>query len=360
MKIALIGDIGFFGKHSLRTNENIYEYFEDVKKHLEQFDYVVGNLELPFLEKGKPFGAKSVNIKSDPENVELLKHLNINVVTLANNHMFDFGQQGVDSTIELLEKNKIQYFGVNNKDLVLDDAKLALHGYCCYSTNPYGLGVIGKLNASEVEYKIKQYHKDGYLNLVSIHAGLEHINYPAYHDILMARQWSELCPLIYHGHHPHVLQGVECLNNSLLAYSLGNFCFDDVYTSNSDKPLVELSENNKTSVIIGLEVENGNLLSYEMAGIYMGKDKLEIGDSEISTAIDGYASAFNDNESVYTENRNNLFSEYISTRKSVRDISWYLKRLNIKSVKMIARSLYNARQHKKNVINYTAAKNKYV
>jgi poly-gamma-glutamate synthesis protein (capsule biosynthesis protein) len=110
MKIALIGDIGFFGKHSLRTNENIYEYFEDVRKHLEQFDYVVGNLELPFLEKGKPFGAKSVNLKSVPENVKLLKHLNINVVTLANNHMFDFGQQGVDSTIELLEKNNISYW----------------------------------------------------------------------------------------------------------------------------------------------------------------------------------------------------------------------------------------------------------
>jgi poly-gamma-glutamate synthesis protein (capsule biosynthesis protein) len=194
------------------------------------------------------------------------------------------------------------------------------------------------------------------LNLVSIHAGLEHVNYPAYHDILMARQWSKICPLIYHGHHPHVLQGVEYFNNSLLAYSLGNFCFDDVYTSSSNKPLVELSENNKTSVIIGLEVENGNLLSYEMTGIYMGKEKLEIGSSEISTTIDKYASAFNDSESVYTENRNNLFSDYISARKSMRDTSWYLKRLNLKSAKMIIRSLYNARQHKKNVINYTVIK----
>jgi len=355
MKIALIGDIGFFGKHSLRTNKNIYEYFEDVKIHLEQFDYVIGNLELPFLEEGKPFGSKSVNIKSDPENVKLLKHLNINVVTLANNHMFDFGQQGVDSTIELLEKNNISYFGVNNKDLILDDAKLALHGYCCYSTNPYGLGVIGKLNALEVENKIKQYHKDGYLNLVSIHAGLEHINYPAYHDILMAKQWSKICPLIYHGHHPHVLQGVECLNNSLLAYSLGNFCFDDVYTSSSNRPLVKLSENNKTSVIISLEIEAGVLISHEMVGIYMGKEKLELGGFEISATIDRYTSAFNTQESVYTENRDNLFSDHISERKSMRNLSWYLKRMNIKSVKMILSSLNNSRQHKKNVRDYIAA-----
>ena len=147
MKIALVGDIGFFGRYSIENNVDVFDYFHEASEYLSQFDYVVGNLELPFLKDGKSIGAKSAYLKSDPRNIALLEYLNINIVTLANNHIFDFGQQGVESTIELLERHNIKHFGLNHKALTLDDAKIALHGYCCYSTNPYGLDVgVNKLN----------------------------------------------------------------------------------------------------------------------------------------------------------------------------------------------------------------------
>ena len=132
MKVALLGDIGLFGRYAVENNESIFKYFSKVAKYLEQFDYVVGNLELPFLAEGNAIGAKSAYLKSSPKNIELLKYLNINVVTLANNHIYDYGKKGLDSTTSLLDSHDIKYFGVNDKDLLLSDAKIALHGYCCY------------------------------------------------------------------------------------------------------------------------------------------------------------------------------------------------------------------------------------
>ena len=351
MRIAMIGDIGFFGKNSITTNQSIFDYFINAKNYFDKFDYVVGNLELPFLENGTAYGSKSANLKSHPENIALLKYLNINIVSLANNHIFDFGQAGVDSTTKLLNENKIMYFGINKKDLILEDAGLALHGYCCYSTNPYGLGgVVNKLNVVDIADKIKNFHDRGYLSLVSIHSGQEHINYPAFHDILAARKWSDICPYIYHGHHPHVLQCVEELNDSLIAYSLGNFCFDDVYTKKSKKPLIAMSENNKTTAAVELNIENGHLISHKIVDMYLGPEKMEVGETGFSTNMNKYALDQNIDKEAYNKRRGKLISEYLKTRKSDRNVEWYLSRMNVKSIKMIIRAFYNNLQHKKNVL----------
>jgi len=359
MRIALIGDIGFFGKYSIENNSSVFDYFESVANYLNQFDYVVGNLELPFLQGGRAIGSKSAYLKSSPQNIELLKYLNINIVTLANNHIYDFGKQGLESTIKLLEEHKIQYFGVNNKDLILEDAKIAMHGYCCYSTNPYGLNHnVNPFNIPTVKSKLEHYHASGLLNLISVHAGIEHVNCPAYHDINIARSLTETCPYVYHGHHPHVLQGVERYDNSLLAYSLGNFCFDDVYTSKSDEPLVKQSDNNKSSAIVELEVEKGKLISHKTVGLYMGEKSLDIHQDKMNRQLAAYTQLLAKPEQEYTARRNRLLSAYVAKRKTMRNFNWYIKRLNFNSVVMILRAKFNLRQHKKNVLRYVNAINK--
>lgn len=356
MKVAFIGDIGFFGKYSMEGNTSIFDYFSSAAKYLSQFDYVIGNLELPFLEHGQSIGAKSAYLKSLPSNVALLKYLNINIVTLANNHIFDFGDKGVESTISLLEQNGIKYFGIYEKDILLEDVKLALHGYCCYSTNPYGLnGHVNKLNLPDVEAKLRKYHELGYLNIVSIHAGLEHVNYPARHDIKMARQLGDISPYIYFGHHPHVLQGIESYKDSLIAYSLGNFCFDDVYTPKSLKPLVEQNNNNKTSAILELNINNGKLENHQTTSLFMGENTLEIDSINLEPILLKYSKALLTDEVEYNIFRNNLFSKYVSNRKSMRDIQWYIKRMNYRSVLMIIRAKYNQWQHKRNVLRHVDA-----
>jgi poly-gamma-glutamate synthesis protein (capsule biosynthesis protein) len=357
MKIALVGDIGFFGRYSIENNPDVFDYFREASEYLSKFDYVIGNLELPFLKDGQAIGAKSAYLKSDPKNIALLEYLNINIVTLANNHIYDFGRQGVESTIELLERHNIKHFGVNNKALTLDDAKIALHGYCCYSTNPYGLDAdVNKLNIDTVSKKLTNYHQNGYLNIVSIHAGLEHVNFPAYHDIQMARQFSQICPYVYYGHHPHVLQGIEKVDDSLHAYSLGNFCFDDVYTNKSSQPLVKQNVNNKSSVILELEVVDGKLIEHLVTDLFMADDRLAIGTKDIELKLQQYTEFLSTDESEYGQHRNSLLTKYIEGRKSMRNLKWYIKRLNYRSAIILMRAKYNTWQHKKNVLEKISAR----
>lgn len=360
MKIALIGDIAFYGKYSLNNNR-IFDYFNDVASFLGKYDYVVGNLESPICGTNKPRGHKSAYIKSELKNVELLKYLNIDAVNLSNNHIFDYGVKGANETKQILQKNNIAYFGTENNQLLIEkkNCKLAFSGYCCYSTNALGyynskknIGV-NILNAFKVEEVLINNDKRGYLNIASFHIGQEHVNHPNYDHILMARKFANKVPYIFYGHHPHVMQGIEEIENSLLAYSLGNFCFDDVYTTKSSNPLVKQSIENKKSYILSLEIDKNKILKFEMIPLYAGESKMNVGvDKEIIDDLNSYSKFLNLEKDVYQLIRQEKISNYITNRKKNRDLHWYLKRLNLNSIGMIINSKLNQKKYEHCIKDY--------
>lgn len=358
MRIALLGDIAFFGKFSLENNGSLYNYFKNVSEKLKSYDLVIGNLETPFADaSAKPTGFKSAYIKSHPENLKLLTFLNIDAVNLANNHIYDYGHKSFKLTKDLLQKNNIKYFGIENEQLVIDTLgnKIALNGFCCYSTNPLGIHSnkrqgINELNIPIISQRLKENSDNNLLNIFSVHCGQEHVNYPNYDHIVMARQLSEIAPYVFYGHHPHVAQGIENVNDSLLAYSLGNFCFDDVYTPKSKVPLIKQNQNNKESFILEIEIEDNVLVNYSILPIYMGNEELEIGDVRISEKIEGYSKLLKMNQTQYKEKRKAIVDLYISTRKKKRNFNWYLKRLNYKSAFLIISSKINLKKYRKNVV----------
>ncbi len=360
MKIALLGDVAFYGRYSLSGNQDIHKYFKKVSELLKQYDYVIGNLETPFTSNLKPSVIKSACIGSNDENVELLNYLNINIVNLANNHICDYGSDAYIKTKNLLKEQGIKFFGVENKQVLIEKygTKIALHGYCAYNTNPSGMyressayGV-NELNIPMVEKNLMKNHDLGYYNIVSIHSGQEHVNFPSSEDMKMARQLSKVCPYVYYGHHPHVMQGIEEVNESLIAYSLGNFCFDDIYTEKSEKPLVVQSENNKTSFILELEFKENKLVNYNKIPIYMGDVELEINGEEIINKIENYSGKLKENEIEYTKDRDKLINDFIIGRKQLRNFEWYIKRLNYKSIIMILNARKNAKQQFENVTQH--------
>lgn len=359
MKIALLGDIAFFGKFDITTNKSIQKYFAQIAEYLSCFDYVIGNFETPLLTANRSYGHKSAHIKAHPANVELLPFLNVGIVNLANNHMFDYGREGYESSLKLLRENNIRYFGVEDKVELLEDSnnKIALHGYCCYSTNPVGIYKgkgpgINKLNVSEVIKNLTYFNGLGYYNIISFHLGQEHVNYPNYDHIIMARQLAQVCPYVFYGHHPHVMQGIEKINDALIAYSLGNFCFDDVYTSKSSQPLIRQTENNKSSIFLSLEFKDGSLIGYEPVGIFAGEEELVVNYQTSVENLENYSDALSLDESTYILNRDNLLSKYIGDRKQMRDFNWYMKRLNLSSALMLLAAYRNNRLYKKHVLQH--------
>ena len=361
MKIALLGDMAFFGRMSVNENPKTEEYFSEVADYLKELDYVVGNLETPFSEKKKTNGAKSAYICADVENVRTLKQLHVNAVCLANNHMFDYGTEGYETTKRVLAANGIEYFGAEGKELRVDvgGSNVAFSGFCCYTSNPlrcvhYGEYGVNAYNIEKVRQVLTNNANEGYLNIVAVHAGMEHVNYPSIEHVRAARLLAEVCPYVYYGHHPHVIQGFEEYKGAVIAHSLGNFCFDDVYSDKSSKPLVELTENNRTGAILELEVEGNQIQSWREKIVYIAKDgRMKLIETSAEVAeYNGALATCEGDSATYTAKRNQILSARFSERKSARNLMWYLKRLRPRYVQIMLNARKNAKKYNENVLKY--------
>lgn len=354
MRIALLGDIALFGECTDSA------YFKEIGEYLSGFDYVVGNLETPFSIMKKTNGAKSAYICSDVENVAILKQLHINAVTLANNHMFDYGREGYETTKKVLKENGIDYFGSEGRVVYIEKNgnKLAFSGFCCFTSNPlncvrFGEYGVNAYNIDDVKNVLTHNNNKGFFNIVAVHAGWEHVNYPAIEHVRAARLLAGICPFVYYGHHPHVVQGMESFSGSLIAHSIGNFCFDDVYSNISKEPLVVLTENNRTGAILELTLEGNILVNWREQPIYICKGC----GIKLNNSIDFQeynAGLENCEEDVerYKEKRSLIINSRISERKSQRDLTWYLKRLRPRYVNVMLNAKRNTNKFRNNVLNY--------
>lgn len=356
LKVALLGDIAFFGRFCVRNNPKTQQYFRNIKVYLSQFDLIVGNLEAPFVESARGAFGKSATVKSHPSNIELLKYLGITHVNLANNHIGDFGMKGCEHTIALLEKANIGWFGVQGKqsEVSTGGEKLALLGYCSYNTNPSpirkrGISALNYLKVHDVVNAMRNNELRGFLNILAVHSGREHVHMPSYDDVLFARRLAKMFDYVYYGHHPHVVQGKEAVCGSAIFYSLGNFVFDDVYTPRDpDKPLVEMTEANKTGAIGELHVDQGKVVSSKVTPVYLGLGHMSVGDEvdnfEIAE-IDGYLGDVG--SSAYEQRRSKALQKFADGRRQMRDLKWYLRRLNLNSVGIIFKAKQNSLLYKR-------------
>lgn len=357
MKLALLGDIALFGCCTTKA------YFKVIGEYLSNFDYVVGNLETPFSAAKKTSGAKSAYICADPISISILDQLHINAVTLANNHMFDYGKEGYELTKKLLSEAGIVWFGAEGRELHVDikGNSISFAGFCCYTTNPlkcvdYGGYGVNAYNVSQVEGFVKRSKKEGFLPIIAVHAGLEHVNYPSIDHIMAARKLSKIGPFVYYGHHPHVVQGVEDYSGSLLAYSLGNFCFDDIYTDLSKSiPLVELTDNNRIGMILELDIENNAIKNWKEQIIHIGDENEGISLIEEPHSITDYNLALRTcvhNQGEYNANRNAILNSRLAERKSKRTVVWFLKRLRPRYFRLLFDMKKNLKLYKENVQKY--------
>ncbi len=361
MRIALLGDMAFFGRMSVKERPDVAAYFSDIADYLDGFDYVVGNLETPFSIKKRTFGAKSAYICADIENVQTLKQLHVDAVCLANNHMFDFGDEGYETTKKILSEYNVEYFGAEGKELriELNEGKFAFAGFCCYTSNPlkcvkYGDYGVNAYNLDDAKSFINHSSADGYLPIIAVHAGMEHVNYPSLEHVRAARLLTDECPHVYYGHHPHVIQGVEEYKGSVIAHSLGNFCFDDVFSDNSSMPLVELTENNRTGAILELEIDGNNVLNWREQIVYIAKEgKMQLIEtpSDVSEYNNALA-ACEEDTTAYTAKRSQILTARLSMRKSARNLMWYLKRLRPRYVQIMLNAKRNAKQFNENVLKF--------
>lgn len=361
MKIALLGDIALFGDFSVKYNPDLFDRLKVLSDYLSGFDYVIGNLETPFSKKKKRGGAKSAYIYSDPENIEILKFLHVTAVSLANNHMYDFGQEGVDTTIELLEKHNIRWFGTDGKDYRIDDGgnRIAVNGFCCYSSNPlklssrFGKKGLNAIRHPEIEELMVRNHEEGWLNIVSVHSGLEHVSTPSIDQVRLSRKLAHRVPYIWHGHHPHVVQGVDYYNGSVIAHSLGNFIFSE-HKGDRLCPKLELSQENRIGMILEIDIEN-NVISNRKTTFTKneGSDGVRLlNDDRLNEKYDVLLSRVFENPEKYEADRRTQRAVYINQRKEMRDFKWFMKRMRPRYFRLLVDYRRNSKKYNKAIRNH--------
>ncbi|WP_416327615.1 CapA family protein [[Eubacterium] hominis] len=339
MKIALLGDMALISNFDLTKNDkkSIEVNLSFLKDKLNEYDYVIANLETPLTNKRKSLMCKSMHLRSDPINVDILKYLKVNAVSIANNHMLDFGKQGLLDTIKILEENNIEWYGAFNKSLLkkFNDVSLSLSGYCCYSTNAIGIGkYINELSLNNLCKQMEFDKKNNAISLLSLHWGLEHTNYPSFDQIKIVQKINKYNDYIIHGHHSHTIQGYQRSDNKKICfYSLGNAIFDDCISIN-DKKKVELTDENKKTFIAGLNIDNEKI-RFKGIGIQFNQYKASPFDidyelNKLSNSLKGIERK---EQYVDIENlRNKQISKTIDKKFGKKDLKWVLQRLNYYSI----------------------------
>lgn len=227
--ISAAGDVTL-GNHHLQdysySFRQMYDQVEDagyflgnVSDIFSQDDMTIVNLEGVLTLSEDLQEGRTYNIKGDPEYVDILTYGSVEAVSMANNHRWDYGEQGSQDTVTALEGAGIVY--AYDKNTGIYETQGIRIGFV--SVNEASQGAAVEKILEEGIAKLKEEEVD--LILTCCHWGTERENYPEEYQRSLGQKCIDWGADLVIGHHPHVLQGVEEYQGKYIVHSLGNFCF---------------------------------------------------------------------------------------------------------------------------------------
>lgn len=272
LSIKAVGDIAFAGRLADQPDLAV---LAAIRPQLQDAHLVIGNLECPLLENGQPQMGKCC-LKGSSGWAPILKDTGFHIVSLANNHLMDFGPEGLRQTMAILDQTGIAHLGAGENEfsaraplfLEKNGQRIALLARSsvevrspCYATAD--MAGIAWLEEEELCASIRLCQEKADLVILLIHWGMEHYSYPSPRQRTLAKKIVEAGADLLIGHHPHVLQGSEIIGNGLAAYSLGNFLFDSLTWSlplpsgETKRLTVPLSPESRQGIILEIDWEKG-------------------------------------------------------------------------------------------------------
>lgn len=209
--------------------------FGDALPLLRGADLSVTNLEAPLTGRGAPIPKTGPCFRADPGCAAGLRDAGFDVVSLANNHILDYGAAGLADTIEACRGAGLEAVGAG-EDLQAAQAPLVLERGACrvailsfaegeFSASRGGPGAC-PLDPVANHHQILEARRRADLVFVTVHGGHEFHPLPSPRMVQTCRFFAELGVAAVVGHHPHVASGMELHHGVPILYSLGTLLFD--------------------------------------------------------------------------------------------------------------------------------------
>ncbi len=249
--LMFVGDIMLSRQVGSRMEkENNWQWpFLKIADSLKEADILFGNLEGPISDKGKNLGS-IYSFRTDPRAVEGLNFAGFDVLSLANNHMFDWGRDALEDTFKKLKEAGISYAGggMNENEAYasiikeIRGLKITFLAYCSEGSTYWAATAdksgIAWFKEERLKKDIAQAKTLADLVVVSMHFGEEYQQKPNAVQKSFARLAIDSGADLVVGHHPHVLQSIEEYKQGFIAYSLGNFIFDQNFSPQTRESMI--------------------------------------------------------------------------------------------------------------------------
>ncbi len=231
---ALIHDAVYKDAYIGDNEYDFSDMFEEIRPIIQNYDLAFYNQET--IIGGKNLGLSTYPRFNSPEEIgDALIDVGFNIVSLANNHSLDKGEQGiihsnqywrtkdvmVSGTFDSFEdRNKINIQSKNNISYTLLSYTTSTNGIPVPEGKEY---LVNVYSDELVKEDIKRVRDEADVIIVSMHWGVEYTHTPTSEQRRIANYLAELGADIVVGHHPHVIEPIEFIDDTLVIYSLGNF-----------------------------------------------------------------------------------------------------------------------------------------
>ncbi len=249
VKLSFGGDICFHDEFSnmqaLRSRENgIFDCISaELMKEMTDSDILMVNNEFPYSDRGIPTPEKTYTFRAKPENVKLLTQMGVDIVSLANNHAYDYGSDALIDSVDILNQEKIPFVGAGkNLEEAMKPVYFIANGVrIAYvsatqierladpdtkeatETTP---GVLRTLDPKRFVTVIEEAESQSDFVVVYVHWGSENTDLVEASQRDLAQAYVDAGADLIIGDHPHCLQGIDYIGEVPVFYSLGNYWFN--------------------------------------------------------------------------------------------------------------------------------------
>jgi poly-gamma-glutamate synthesis protein (capsule biosynthesis protein) len=352
--VSIVGDFCPVHRVENAVLENHYDAFKDAREALSKRDLVIANIECPLTSVRQGIKKTGPNLKAQPRAAELLKFLNVNIAALANNHILDYGEHGLNETLNVLNDNSINCVGAGSnleearKPLMktVNDTRICIMNVCEREFSVAGENSAGAnpFDIIAVMQEIDKYRKHSDFLIMLYHGGIESYGLPTpemyRRFVFLAGRGLDVIVC----NHQHVFSGYQKIGNCHIFFGLGNFIFD--WPSIRNNPWNYGIILNLT--ITGKKLKEFRLIPYEQCngelGLKMSRDIEERILHEIEVINPNLNNAFLNKEWLryVTRNRAQLMSDLSVQNRYLRFI---LKRSGL--INFLVR-----RHHQRRLYNY--------